>query len=38
MVNSFIRYLPYSMSDCEKKSVEAITSMMIKKINFFLKY
>ena len=30
MVNSFIRYSPYSTSDYEKKSAMAITSIMIK--------
>ena len=35
MINSFIRYSPYSTSDYEKKSVKAVTSMMIK--NYFFK-
>ena len=30
MVNSFIRYSPYSTSNYEKKCVKAVTSMFIK--------
>ena len=30
MVNSFIRYSPYSMTDYKKKDVKTITSMFIK--------
>ena len=29
MVNSFIRYSPYSTSDYEKKRVKVVTSMFI---------